>query len=720
MTALFGKIPINLMASRIGIRLSGQIMQADRNISKLKGWGIAVLVIVIGLLFACLAAPKAEALDNNRVIDESIYYNKNSMSEAQIQEFLESENSYLQSYTVPNDVVIGPSVNVRGWRASAVIYWCAQWNGLNPKVILVTMQKEQSLVTSPTLPLGQYSLDWAMGYAVPENSERNYAFQGFAMQVAWGSLCLKNRSDWAISHNPNNALFNTYWVGYTINIDGQSVYLSNGPTAALYAYTPHIQTSFARIYTQFFGSLIKEGFYLVADASNPTGVYMVEENIKRAVPGDIYNSWGLAAYPIDFIDSTHFNAYATGENLTKLVESEGHVYFVDRGGKRGIPDPGIFAIWGFDWDDVTDVSRVTRDYLPTATNLSFLAQLEGSGTVYLVDNKTRHPLLYPELLQHFGYPSQRDVSLVSNDYALTLGSNIASFTVKGSSSAKYVMGDGNKRLIPNDTILNLWNLGGSPFTVLADSTISGFGTGPDLSAVGQTYGQGGVYFLDGGQRRPIVDYNTFCNWGFDQYSIFKVSSQMTNSFAPGENLTLLASHAGGVYLVQNNTFRPIFDGNTFNIFKDNWNLGWADIKPMSDSVYASKGPGSLITFPRLVTYSNGGTVYYMDNDGKRPIQNAFTFNQWAFDWNSIFYTNNNAFLAGYPSPAPLSVLALEKKADGTYGGVSLISSGVRYPIASAEVFNAHAAIDPLFSWSNIYPVSTDTLNTLELGAVIST
>ena len=101
-----------------------------------------------------------------------------------------------------------------------------------------------------------------------------------------------------------------------------------------------------------------------------------------------------------------------------------------------------------------------------------------------------------------------------------------------------------------------------------------------------------------------------------------MSPQVANSFAPGDNLTPLTSHAGGVYLVQNNTFRPIFDSNTFNIFKDNWNLGWGDIKPVSDAIFASKGQGEQITFPRLVTYSNGGPVYLHGSDGKRPIQNA--------------------------------------------------------------------------------------------------
>ena len=108
----------------------------------------------------------------------------------------------------------------------------------------------------------------------------------------------------------------------------------------------------------------------------------------------------------------------------------------------------------------------------------------------------------------------------------------------------------------------------------------------------------------------------------------------------------------------------------------------------------------------------------MDNDGKRHIQNAPTFDHWGFDWNGIFYTKNDAFLAGYPAPAPLSVLAVEKEADGSYGGVYLISGGDKLPIACSQSFANHATFDPVFNWNNVFPVSSDTLNTLPDGPTV--
>lgn len=126
--------------------------------------------------------------------------------------------------------------NANSWSASHVIYNTAQWYGLNPQIILATLQKEQSLITNPGL--NQYGLDWAMGYGVPEGTTRDYSKQGFAVQVDWATWQLRWNMD-----NANNPVtrdkVSPYYTGNTINIDGVPTYLENGATASLYRYTPH-------------------------------------------------------------------------------------------------------------------------------------------------------------------------------------------------------------------------------------------------------------------------------------------------------------------------------------------------------------------------------------------------------------------------------------------------------------------------------------------------
>ena len=61
------------------------------------------------------------------------------------------------------------------------------------------------------------------------------------------------------------------------------------------------------------------------------------------------------------------------------------------------------------------------------------------------------------------------------------------------------MSDGRKMLIPDDMVMAAWNLGGSNFTTLADTTINSIESGGTLYYAGQTQGQAGVLFP--GKRR---------------------------------------------------------------------------------------------------------------------------------------------------------------------------------------------------------------------------
>ncbi|PIP75235.1 hypothetical protein COW86_04895, partial [Candidatus Kuenenbacteria bacterium CG22_combo_CG10-13_8_21_14_all_39_9] len=69
--------------------------------------------------------------------------------------------------------------------SAAIIEATAKRQGVNPKVILVMLQKEQSLVEDPNPTPKQ--IDWAMGYAVCDSCSMNdpllLIYKGFATQV---------------------------------------------------------------------------------------------------------------------------------------------------------------------------------------------------------------------------------------------------------------------------------------------------------------------------------------------------------------------------------------------------------------------------------------------------------------------------------------------------------------------------------------------------------
>jgi hypothetical protein len=115
----------------------------------------------------------------------------------------------------------------------------AAWS-VSPKVILVTLQKEQSLVNGGRP--STYALDWAMGCGKMDSSTL-YQYQGFGNQIWGGARALsRNRSNW---HS-----------GMSLNIDGAAVYPSNAATLTLYRYTPHFHgnTLFWKLFWRYFGN----------------------------------------------------------------------------------------------------------------------------------------------------------------------------------------------------------------------------------------------------------------------------------------------------------------------------------------------------------------------------------------------------------------------------------------------------------------------------------
>lgn len=231
-----------------------------------------------GLVF--LFIPKAAAYSQTRMIDDGIFDNSNSMSESAIRSFINSRpgTCLVNSGAIfpePKDYYnYGPN-NVD---AARVIYIAAQTWGLNPQVILTTLQKEQTLLTDNDCfdPQGVPSLPKAMGYLCPEGGTCPApSASGFEKQVMKGS--------WQFKFNKERAEGNVNWNGdgnidysdpyiYTAGnrqdyvgapviyhdgyfyIDGVLTYMENGGTASLYRYTRHWPQSFGSIFTSWFGS----------------------------------------------------------------------------------------------------------------------------------------------------------------------------------------------------------------------------------------------------------------------------------------------------------------------------------------------------------------------------------------------------------------------------------------------------------------------------------
>ncbi|WP_223625956.1 FG-GAP-like repeat-containing protein [Microbacterium sp. EST19A] len=190
------------------------------------------------------------------IISDAVFTNKNSMSEAQIQAFFNSKVSRclggtdsqgrpivcLKDFTIttvtrPADAYCSGYTGAANESAARVIYRAAQACNINPQVLIVMLQKEQSLVTSNSPNPGRFNI--ALGQGCPDTAPCDPQYVGFFHQIygaarqmqiymegKWFQWYAPGRT-WNILFNPNTAC------------GSAPVYVANKATSALYYYTPY-------------------------------------------------------------------------------------------------------------------------------------------------------------------------------------------------------------------------------------------------------------------------------------------------------------------------------------------------------------------------------------------------------------------------------------------------------------------------------------------------
>jgi hypothetical protein len=241
---------------------------------KLGLWIILFITVIAGSFLPLAPLQKAHAAPDtsaqafingqnyNQLVGDPDFIDINSMGVSDIQNFLVSQGSGLA--TISSSQL---GTNNAGRTAAQIIYDVAHNNNSNdssiqgcyngicldsstgtvsPKVILITLQKEQSLITTGNPSQG--ALNSAMGYGCTDSGGDPFCGDGFTRQVEGGA--------WQLRYNYESSRLSyssaaPYIVGdllpnMTYNLPDQglsgsvTVYLSNNATASLYNYTPHL------------------------------------------------------------------------------------------------------------------------------------------------------------------------------------------------------------------------------------------------------------------------------------------------------------------------------------------------------------------------------------------------------------------------------------------------------------------------------------------------
>lgn len=401
--------------------------------------------------------------DPNFIISDEDLLNKDAMTADSIQSFLVGKNSTLASYTClaqgkgKDDAPITETIVTTG----QAIYDISQRWGINPKFILATLQKEQSLIENTAPSQKQY--DWATGYAVCDNCSLDdpaiQRWKGFYRQVNSAAA----QFEYYMEH-PNKFRFQKN-KAYTI--DSTSVTPANDATAAMYNYTPHLRgnQNFVAIWTRWFSKHYPDGS--LVQVPGDAGVWYIQYGTRRPIKSKAALSSRFNSAQIIPISATDLEGYPTGWPITlpnySLVRSpRKDIYLIVDDERRLVSSMTVFKKIGWNPEEVDLVADADLDSFwegdPITEDSVYpqgaLAQDKTTGGVYFVKDGTKYPIMSKEIMK-VNYPGKNIIKLTSAEldkYPTGDPIKLKDGTIVKStdSPAVYVVSNGMLRVIPDE------------------------------------------------------------------------------------------------------------------------------------------------------------------------------------------------------------------------------------------------------------------------------
>lgn len=268
------------------------------------------------------------------IMDDSLFYGANNISADEVQSFLNAkvpvcDTNGTQSYAGTTRAAYStergyppPFICLKDYRqdvpskaaqsglcnattagnksAAQIITEVANACGINARVLLVLLQKEQSLVTDDWPWPTQYRS--ATGYACPDTAPCDAEFYGFFNQVYSAAKQFKRYALYPSSYNYRAARNNYIQYNPNSSCGGTTVFIENTATAGLYNYTPYQPNQPAL-----------NNLYGTGDSCSAYG----NRNFWR-----MYNDWFGKTTGPEYAWSIESFTYTGGDNIISAGETE--------------------------------------------------------------------------------------------------------------------------------------------------------------------------------------------------------------------------------------------------------------------------------------------------------------------------------------------------------------------------------------------------------------
>lgn len=453
------------------------------------------------LIASFLAAPltsRAADFDPAYIISDPEILDYNSMNLADITAFINRQGGAIKDYIITEKDGLPPESGKTQMTVAEAIYDRAVVNKVNPKFLLVLLQKEQSLLTE-TEPTAR-QLDWAAGYGCPDGGGCNDRWRGLWKQINSASLQFRSYMDepqlYKYKAGETYVFTNPYG---TISQAEMTVTVANQATAALYNYTPHVYNgnyNFWKLWNRFFTRSFPDGS--LVQAQGEVGVWLIQNGTKRP-----FTSRGALVSRYDpkriiTIGKSDLDAYPTGTPIkfalyTIVRTPAGDLYLLLDSTKRKIASPEVFRKIGFNPEEVESASNddiasyqdskpvTLEDAYPTGA----LLRDPATGGVYYVIDGTKAPLTHQVFLK-------------------TMFKNTAIIKATAEQLADF------EKVAP---------------VKFSDGYLLKGDFGP------------GVYVISNGQKRPVASGEVFESLGYKWENIITVPGKVLDMYPLGEMLT---------------------------------------------------------------------------------------------------------------------------------------------------------------------------------------
>ena len=449
------------------------------------------------------AAPPGSAFDPGLIISDSVFFDFGSMTVEEIQSFLDSRVTNcratdtaidcLKNYridipetpaTLPGQVGPCSAIPAKPQATAAeLIHAVANACGINPKVLIVKLQKEQGLVTS-TRPT-EYMYRAAMGFGCPDSDPAicGRVFVGLFNQLYRAARQLQ----WY--GNPEGSF--TYWKpGRTVSIrysriascGTKTFQLQNQATANLYYYTPYTPNdaalqnlygrgdscseygnrNFWRFFHDWFGSPIGGGYLLKATGPE---TYLIVDNQKFLVSDARLLAALRPLGPLGEISQAYLDSFETAGNAGQMARNRenNEVFMLVDGLRYRVSDCQVAQQFGQSCDAAIPMTALQLGTFKDGGDLGRFVQTP-EGARYWIENSQARVVVDDLALSALGVGAQAPITMtIEQVLTLTQGPAIASelvaFGLAGSGDVVIASGGKSYRFVASlvgATNLNRW------------------------------------------------------------------------------------------------------------------------------------------------------------------------------------------------------------------------------------------------------------------------